>query len=160
VEIKIEPHTLEREEERGTNRREIEYVLENGFEIPARGNRKGKAKIFEFKRERLGKFYEQKRVEVIYVEENDSMVTVTVSSSTENGRTEMQVVYNAKTDVLYIRLDESKQEVINQRISDDIVLDVGKDDKIVGIEITDASLHTNLQTILPVKFQVAAGVSA
>lgn len=69
-------------------------------------------------------------------------------------------MYNAKTDVLYIRLDDAKQDVINQRVSGDVVLDVGKDDKIVGIEILDASSHTNLKTILPIEYQVAAGVSA
>jgi hypothetical protein len=78
MEIKIEPHTVERAEARGTNREEISDVLENGFEIPARGNRKGKARVYDFKRERLGKYYEQKRVEVIYAEEKDTVVTVTV----------------------------------------------------------------------------------
>ncbi len=68
----------------------------------------------------------------------------------------MQIIYNAKTDILYIRLDDTKQDVINQRVSDDVVLDVGKDDKIVGIEILDASAHTNLKTILPVEYQVTA----
>jgi len=72
----------------------------------------------------------------------------------------MQIMYNAKTDVLYIRLDDRKQDVINQQVSGDVVLDVGKDDKIVGIEILDASFHTNLKTILPIEYQVAAGVRA
>jgi len=76
--IQIEPHTLQRAEERGTNIEEIQTVLEYGTEIPARGNRKAKAKVFTFKKERLGKFYEEKRVEVIYVEEADLVVTVTV----------------------------------------------------------------------------------
>lgn len=68
----------------------------------------------------------------------------------------MQIIYNAITDILYIRLDDAKQDVINQRVSDDVVLDVGKDNKIVGIEILDASAHTNLKTILPVEYQVTA----
>lgn len=68
MEIKVEPHTLERAEERCTNREEIEDVLETGFEISARGRRKGKAKVYDFKRERFGKYYEHKRVEVIYAE--------------------------------------------------------------------------------------------
>jgi hypothetical protein len=76
--IQIEPHTLQRAEERGTNIEEIQVVLEQGTEIPARGNRKAKAKVFTFKKERLGKYYEEKRVEVIYVEENNSIITVTV----------------------------------------------------------------------------------
>ena len=76
--IHIEPHTLQRAEERGTNIEEIQIVLEHGTEIPARGNRKAKAKVFSFKKERLGKFYEEKRVEVIYIEEEDTIITVTV----------------------------------------------------------------------------------
>jgi hypothetical protein len=76
--IQIEPHTLQRAEERGTNIEEIQTVLEYGTEIPARGNRKAKAKVFTFKKERLGKYYEEKRVEVIYVEEGELIVTVTV----------------------------------------------------------------------------------
>ena len=78
MEIVIEPHTLRRAEERGTNRQEIQTVLEQGTEIPARGNRKAKAKVFTFKKERLGKYYEEKRVEVIYVEEENTIITVTV----------------------------------------------------------------------------------
>ena len=76
--IQIEPHTLQRAEERGTNIEEIHIVLEHGTEIPARGNRKAKAKVFSFKKERLGKYYEEKRVEVIYVEEENTVITVTV----------------------------------------------------------------------------------
>lgn len=73
-------------------------------------------------------------------------------SFTENGR--MQIFYNSKSDLLYLRLDDRKQEVINQRISADIVLDIGEDDKIVGIEIMDASCHVNLESLLPVKHEV------
>ncbi|MFH0812770.1 MAG: DUF2283 domain-containing protein [Pseudomonadota bacterium] len=68
----------------------------------------------------------------------------------------MQILYNAKTDLLYIRLDDRKQEVINRRLSEDIVLDVGENDKIVGIEILDASRHLNLEGLLPIKYEVSA----
>ena len=77
----------------------------------------------------------------------------------ESGRPEMQITYNAKTDVLYIRLDDRRQDVINRRISDDVVLDMGQNETIVGIEIVDASSHTNLKNILPIEYQVAAGVN-
>ena len=72
----------------------------------------------------------------------------------------MQVLYNAKTDTLYIRLDESKQVVINKCVSDDVVLDVGQGDKIVGIEIIDASSHLNLKNILPIDFKLTADLKA
>lgn len=67
----------------------------------------------------------------------------------------MQIVYNTKTDLLYIRLDDRKQEVVNERVTDDIVLDIGEGDKIVGIEIMDASKHLNLERLLPVKYEVS-----
>lgn len=66
----------------------------------------------------------------------------------------MQVLYNDKTDLLYIRLDERKQRVINKRVTEDIVLDVGEGDRIIGIEILDASKHLNLEQLLPVKYNV------
>ena len=51
----------------------------------------------------------------------------------------MNIVYDDKTDLLYIRLDDRKQEVINRRVSEDVVLDIGDGDRIVGIESIDAS---------------------
>jgi hypothetical protein len=78
VEIRIDPHTLTRAEERGTDAAEIKDAITNGFSIAAKYGRLGKAKIYEFKQERLGKFYEHKRVEVIYALEEEVAVTVTV----------------------------------------------------------------------------------
>ncbi|MCC7352600.1 MAG: DUF2283 domain-containing protein [Anaerolineae bacterium] len=72
----------------------------------------------------------------------------------------MQIQYDTKTDLLYIRLDDQKQAVINKRLSEDIVLDIGEGDKIVGIEILDASEHLNLERLLPVKYKVASEVAA
>ena len=66
----------------------------------------------------------------------------------------MQILYNTKADLLYLRLDDRGQEVTNMRLSDDIVLDIGEDDRIVGIEILDASKHLNLENLLPVKYEV------
>ncbi len=67
----------------------------------------------------------------------------------------MRVIYNDKTDLLYIRLDDRKQEVINRRVSEDVVLDIGEGDRLIGIEILDASKHVNLESLLPVKYEMA-----
>jgi hypothetical protein len=56
--IQIEPHTLERAKERGTNEDEMQDTIKTGFDIPAKGNRKGKAKVYDFRQERPGKYYE------------------------------------------------------------------------------------------------------
>ncbi|MBI4482719.1 MAG: DUF4258 domain-containing protein [Acidobacteria bacterium] len=78
MEIQIDPHTLERAEERGANEDEIKDVINTGFPIPAKFGRMGKAKVYDFKQKRHGNYYEQKRVEVIYTVERDVMITVTV----------------------------------------------------------------------------------
>lgn len=66
----------------------------------------------------------------------------------------MNILYNDKTDLLYIRLDDRKQDVVNRRVSEDIVLDIGEGDRIIGIEILDASKHVTLERLLPVKYEV------
>lgn len=64
----------------------------------------------------------------------------------------MNIIYNDKTDLLYFRLDDQKQEVKNKRISEDVVLDIGKKGKIIGIEIMGASKRINLDHLLPVQY--------
>ena len=78
MEIQIDPHTLERAYERGTNQDEIEDVINSGFPILAKYGRTGKAKIYDFNEKRQGKLYEQKRVEVFYTIDRDILTTVTV----------------------------------------------------------------------------------
>jgi len=68
----------------------------------------------------------------------------------------MQILYNTKTDLLYIRMDEQKQTVINKRLSDDVVLDIGEGESIVGIEILDASKHLDIERLMPVKYEKVA----
>jgi hypothetical protein len=76
--IQIDPHTLERAEARGANEEDILDFLLTGFSIPAKHNRLGKAKVYNFQQPRQGRYYEQKRVEVIYFVDNDVVITVTV----------------------------------------------------------------------------------
>ncbi|MCL4267226.1 MAG: DUF4258 domain-containing protein [Anaerolineae bacterium] len=75
--VQIDPHTLERIIERGATEDEIRDVIENGHPVSARHGRLAKAKVYDYKQERHGRYYEQKRVEVIYVVENDMVITVT-----------------------------------------------------------------------------------
>ena len=66
----------------------------------------------------------------------------------------MIINYDSKNDLLYIRIDKRKSTIVNKRISDNVVLDMGKNEMIIGIEIMDASKHVNLDEILPVKYKV------
>lgn len=78
MEIQIDPHTLERSEERGTNEAEIKDVILTGSSIPAKYGKMAKAKVYEFNQNRHNRYYEQKRVEVFYLIEGDKIITVTV----------------------------------------------------------------------------------
>ena len=76
--IQFDRHTLERAEERGTSEEEIRDVINTGFPVPAKYGRMGRAKIFDFRQNRHGTYYEQKRAEVFYAMERDVVITVTV----------------------------------------------------------------------------------
>jgi hypothetical protein len=76
--LQIDPHTLERAEERGTNEEEIRDVINTGLPVPAKYGRMGRAKVFGFGQHRHGTYYEQKRVEVFFTTEEDAAITVTV----------------------------------------------------------------------------------
>ncbi|HEY9342571.1 MAG TPA: DUF2283 domain-containing protein [Hanamia sp.] len=66
----------------------------------------------------------------------------------------MTIHYDSKTDLLYLMIENSNTgEVINKRVSDEIVLDIGENDKIIGIEIMDASRHVNLGKLMPIEYQ-------
>ncbi|MCW3105647.1 MAG: hypothetical protein JWQ09_153 [Segetibacter sp.] len=67
----------------------------------------------------------------------------------------MQITYDSKFDLLYLRLEPAKQKVTNIQVAEDIVFDMGEGDKIVGIEILDASKHVNLQSLMPIDFEKA-----
>ena len=69
----------------------------------------------------------------------------------------MRVIYNPKSDLLYLRLDDRQQQVINRRVDENVVLDLGDDQKIVGIEVLDASKHLSLEKLLPVEYEISHG---
>ena len=68
----------------------------------------------------------------------------------------MKITYHEKTDLLYIRLDERPQQVTNREVGDDIVLDLGDGDRIVGIEILDASKRLTLDQLSSIEYQKTA----
>jgi uncharacterized protein YuzE len=67
----------------------------------------------------------------------------------------MVVSYNSKTDLLYLSFDSEKHNVINKRVNENIVVDIDENDKIVGIEILDASTHIKLEKILPLESEIS-----
>jgi uncharacterized protein YuzE len=50
----------------------------------------------------------------------------------------MKISYDSEIDALYIRLVEGKQECRTVRLNEEIALNIGPGEKLVGIEILDA----------------------
>mgnify|MGYP001103858478 CR=1 FL=1 len=67
----------------------------------------------------------------------------------------MNIAYDAKYDLLYIKFIEGKKEIINKNIDEDITIDLDENGKIVGIEILSASKHVDLDKLLPVEIRKA-----
>jgi hypothetical protein len=78
MEIKLTLHAMEKAIERGATENEIVYVILEGADIPAKKGRKAKEMVFSYNKEWYGKFYHQKKVEVIYVEENEEIIVITL----------------------------------------------------------------------------------
>lgn len=64
----------------------------------------------------------------------------------------MQIHYDSRADLLYLRLEPEKQKVTNLQVTEDIILDIGAENKIVAIEILDASKHVNLEKLIPIEY--------
>ena len=50
----------------------------------------------------------------------------------------MRISYDPECDALYIRLVEGKHECRTVRLNDDIAMNIGKGEMLVGLEILDA----------------------
>ena len=50
----------------------------------------------------------------------------------------MKISYDSEIDALYIRLIEGKHECRTVRLNEEIALNIGEGEKLVGIEILDA----------------------
>jgi len=59
----------------------------------------------------------------------------------------MTIFYNSEVYALYLKLSNKKLEGVTE-ISNGINLDITHDEKLVGIEILDASKKLDIQTIL------------
>ena len=67
----------------------------------------------------------------------------------------MNVSYDAKVDALYIKLFPSQDEVQTKEIDDDIYLNFDEKDRLVGIEVLDASKRVDLSYLLPTELRRA-----
>ena len=51
----------------------------------------------------------------------------------------MKISYDPEIDALYIRLVEGPHECRTVRLNEDIELNIGEDERLIGIEVLDAS---------------------
>jgi uncharacterized protein YuzE len=65
----------------------------------------------------------------------------------------MRVQYDQEADAVYIKLGNQKPDGVIE-ISEGVNLDTTKDDKIVGIEILNASQKINIRTILKYELEI------
>ena len=78
--VSIISHARARAEERGVSESEIKQTVLGGIEFAAKAGRKAKEKIFGYHREWLGREYEQKKVQVIYLETGEEIIVITVKA--------------------------------------------------------------------------------
>jgi len=64
----------------------------------------------------------------------------------------MKVYYDDEVDALYLKLSDEKPEGVIE-ISDGLNIDTTSDEKIVGIEILNASKKIDLKTMLSYSFE-------
>jgi len=50
----------------------------------------------------------------------------------------MKITYDKEVDAVYIRLIDEEQQCRTLKLNDEIALNIGKDEKLIGIEILDA----------------------
>lgn len=57
----------------------------------------------------------------------------------------MKIKYDPEVDAAYISFKKGQMEVTTIRLSEDIAIDLGSNEEIVGIEILDASEHLGFE---------------
>lgn len=61
----------------------------------------------------------------------------------------MRISYDPEGDALYISFKQGPAEVTTIRLSEDVAIDLGTREEIVGIEVLDASGHLDLERLRP-----------
>jgi uncharacterized protein YuzE len=61
----------------------------------------------------------------------------------------VKIKYDPEVDAAYISFKESIAQVTTMRITEDIAIDFGPHEEIIGIEILDASEHLNIMKESP-----------
>lgn len=71
----------------------------------------------------------------------------------------MKITYDRSIDAMYLQFQEGTF-LSNKEVAEGIILDMGKGNKILGIEILDASKRIKPKDMNYLNFQVPIGVAA
>ena len=71
----------------------------------------------------------------------------------------MKITYDRKVDAAYIYLKERPSQVTTIRLTEDVAVDFGPGEEVVGIEILSASQHLGLDPERPVVELVDLGMA-
>ena len=61
----------------------------------------------------------------------------------------MKIRYDPEVDALYISFKRGPTQVTTIRLNDDVAVDLGPGEEVVGIEVLDASQHVNIDREAP-----------
>jgi uncharacterized protein YuzE len=61
----------------------------------------------------------------------------------------MKLKYDPEVDAMYISFKQGTTQVTTIRINEDVAIDLGPGEEIVGIEVLDASEHLNIDREAP-----------
>ncbi|PZC46562.1 MAG: Uncharacterized protein YuzE [Chloroflexi bacterium] len=65
----------------------------------------------------------------------------------------MKITYDTEADAIYIQFMEAPFST-NKEVADGVILDIGKDNEVLGIEVLDASLRFPPETLAHVDIQM------
>jgi uncharacterized protein YuzE len=57
----------------------------------------------------------------------------------------MKIKYDSKVDALYISFKKKPTQVTTIRLTEDVAIDLGPNEEIMGIEVLDASEHLKIR---------------
>ena len=112
--------------------------MKNGERFPAKLGRTGFRRNFPFAGLWRGRPYANKQLEAYAVEEDGCCLVITSGAVLLRVKL-MQLTYDPRHNIAYIRLREKTAEVETLRISDELNIDLAPDGAVYGIELLNAN---------------------
>ena len=82
---------------------------------------------------------------------DDGTDTRGAKNSRASGKTDepMKISYDPQVDALYISFKKGPTQVTTIRLNEDVAIDLGPGEEVVGIEVLDASQHVSIDRKAP-----------